>query len=37
MRSSPSGVLRRNRFSPRMVEIRPRSSARFVGVSRSEH
>ncbi len=31
-RSSPPGVTRKNRFSPGMVEIRPRSSARFVAV-----
>ena len=33
MWSSPPGVVRRKRLSPGMVEIRPRSSARFVGAS----
>jgi hypothetical protein len=32
-RSSPPGVMRRNRFSPGIMEIFPRSSARFVAVS----
>src|SRR3954466_7022653 len=31
VRSSPPGVTRRNRLSPGLVEITPRSSARFVG------
>src|SRR4051794_25382378 len=35
-RGSPDGVVRRNRSGPGWVEITPRSSARFVGVSRSE-
>jgi len=34
-RSSPPGVTRRNRFSPGIMEIFPRSSARFVAVSAS--
>ena len=36
MRSSPPGVVRRKRFRPGLVEIRPRSSARLVAESRSD-
>ena len=35
-RSSPPGVTRRNRFSPGIAEILPRSSARFTAVSVSD-
>jgi hypothetical protein len=37
MRSRPEAVTRRNRFSPGLVEICPRSSARFVPDSVGDH